>query len=131
MIDKLPAYISLIFEMTTLVPLLLFIWTIRHSNSETTKKSNTHFYWFNNLVGHSSCFDAEKQARQAFCFLRARAYKADTQNPTLQKSIGANSQSIHLAILFIRISLLEKAVRSPKKMLPSFKGSIFIKKRII
>jgi len=38
MIEKLPMYISLIFGLTTLATLLLFIWTIRHSNSETTRK---------------------------------------------------------------------------------------------
>ena len=38
MIEKLPMYISLIFGLTTLATLLLFIWTIRHSNSEMTRK---------------------------------------------------------------------------------------------
>ena len=38
MIEKLPTYISIIFGLTTLATLLLFIWTIRHSNSETTRK---------------------------------------------------------------------------------------------
>jgi len=38
MIEKLPTYISLIFGLTTFATLLLFIWTIRHSNSETTRK---------------------------------------------------------------------------------------------
>ena len=38
MIDKLPTYISLTFGLTTVVTLLLFIWTIRNSNSELTRK---------------------------------------------------------------------------------------------
>jgi len=38
MIDNLPTYVSLIFGLSTLATLLLFVWTIRHSNSETTRK---------------------------------------------------------------------------------------------
>jgi hypothetical protein len=38
MIDKLPTYISLTFALTTFATLLLFIWTIRNSNSELTRK---------------------------------------------------------------------------------------------
>lgn len=38
MIDNLPSYISTIFGLTTLGTLLLFIWTIKSSNSELTRK---------------------------------------------------------------------------------------------
>ena len=38
MIDNLPTYISLTFGLTTVATLLLFIWTIRNSNSELTRK---------------------------------------------------------------------------------------------
>lgn len=38
MIDNLPTYISLTFGLTTIATLLLFIWTIRNSNSEQTRK---------------------------------------------------------------------------------------------
>jgi len=41
MIDDLPSYISLIFGLTTLATLLLFIWTIRNSNSETIRNKST------------------------------------------------------------------------------------------
>ncbi|RTZ02694.1 hypothetical protein EKL98_12570 [Flavobacterium bomense] len=41
MIDNLPTYISLIFGLTTVASLLLFIWTIRSSNSELTRKKAT------------------------------------------------------------------------------------------
>ena len=41
MIENLPNYISLIFGLTTVSTLLLFIWTIRNSNSETTRKKAT------------------------------------------------------------------------------------------
>ena len=41
MIDNLPTYISLTFGLTTVATLLLFIWTIRSSNSETTRKKST------------------------------------------------------------------------------------------
>ena len=37
MLENLPTYISLIFGLTTVATLLLFIWTIRNSNSETTR----------------------------------------------------------------------------------------------
>ncbi|MEP6932147.1 MAG: hypothetical protein ABI850_19140 [Flavobacterium sp.] len=37
MIDNLPLYITLIFTLTTIVTLLLFIWIIRNSNSEKTR----------------------------------------------------------------------------------------------
>jgi len=40
MIDNLPTYISLTFGLTTVATLLLFIWTIRNSNSETTRKKS-------------------------------------------------------------------------------------------
>jgi len=40
MIDNLPTFISLAFGLTTFATLLLFIWTIRNSNSETTKKKS-------------------------------------------------------------------------------------------
>jgi len=40
MIDNLPTFISLTFGLTTVATLLLFIWTIRNSNSETTKKKS-------------------------------------------------------------------------------------------
>lgn len=38
MIDNLPTYISLTFGVTTVATLLLFIWTIKNSNSELTRK---------------------------------------------------------------------------------------------
>lgn len=38
MIDNLPKYILVTFGLTTVATLLLFIWTIRNSNSETTQK---------------------------------------------------------------------------------------------
>jgi len=38
MIDNLPTYIAFTFEVTTIVVLLLFIFTIRNSNSEATRK---------------------------------------------------------------------------------------------
>lgn len=41
MIDHLPTYISLTFVLTTIATLLLFIWTIRNSNSERTRKKAT------------------------------------------------------------------------------------------
>lgn len=39
MIDNLPTYITLTFGLTTVITLLLFIWTIRNSNAETTQKN--------------------------------------------------------------------------------------------
>lgn len=44
MIENLPTYISLIFEMTTVATLLLFIWTVRNSNSELTQKKATPIF---------------------------------------------------------------------------------------
>lgn len=44
MIDNLPTYISLTFGLTTLVTLQLFIWTIRNSNSEQTRKKATPIF---------------------------------------------------------------------------------------
>jgi hypothetical protein len=42
MIENLPAYISLIFGLTTVITLLLFYWAVKKSTSETTsKKANT------------------------------------------------------------------------------------------
>lgn len=38
MINHLPIFISLIFLLTTVMTLLLFVWTIRNSHSETTRK---------------------------------------------------------------------------------------------
>lgn len=38
MIDNLPTYISLTFGLTTIATLLLFIWAIRNSNAELTRK---------------------------------------------------------------------------------------------
>jgi hypothetical protein len=38
MIENLPTYISLTFGLTTIATLLLFIWTIKNSNSELTRK---------------------------------------------------------------------------------------------
>ena len=40
MIDNLPTYITLIFGLTTVATLLLFIWTIKNSNSELTRKKS-------------------------------------------------------------------------------------------
>jgi hypothetical protein len=44
MIDNLPTYISLTFGLTTLASLQLFIWTIRNSNSEQTRKKATPIF---------------------------------------------------------------------------------------
>lgn len=44
MIDNLPIYISLTFGLTTVATLLLFIWTIRNSNSEQTRKKATPIF---------------------------------------------------------------------------------------
>ena len=44
MIDNLPTYISLAFGLTTIATLLLFIWTIRNSNSELTRKKATPIF---------------------------------------------------------------------------------------
>ncbi len=44
MIDNLPTYISLTFGLTTLITLQLFIWTIRNSNSELTRKMATPIF---------------------------------------------------------------------------------------
>lgn len=41
MIENLPSYISLTFGLTTVATLLLFVWTIRNSNAETTRKKST------------------------------------------------------------------------------------------
>ncbi len=41
MIDNLPIYIPLTFGLTTVGTLLLFIWTIKHANAETTSKKAT------------------------------------------------------------------------------------------
>ena len=38
MIENLPIYISIIFSLTTVTTLLLFVWTIRNSNSAKTRK---------------------------------------------------------------------------------------------
>jgi hypothetical protein len=44
MIDNLPTYISLTFGLTTIVTLLLFVWTIKNSNSELTRKKATPIF---------------------------------------------------------------------------------------
>ncbi len=44
MIDNLPTYISLTFGLTTVATLLLFVWTIRNSNSEQTRKKATPIF---------------------------------------------------------------------------------------
>jgi hypothetical protein len=44
MIDSLPTYISLTFGLTTFATLLLFVWTIRNSNSEQTRKKTTPIF---------------------------------------------------------------------------------------
>ena len=44
MIDNFPTYISLIFGLTTVATLLLFTWTIRNSDSETTRKKSTSIF---------------------------------------------------------------------------------------
>lgn len=38
MLNNIPTYISLAFALTTVVTLLLFVWTIRHSNVESIRK---------------------------------------------------------------------------------------------
>jgi hypothetical protein len=40
MIDNLPTYIFLTFGLTTVATLLLFIWTVRNSNSELARKNS-------------------------------------------------------------------------------------------
>lgn len=44
MIDNLPTYISLTFVLTTATTLLLFIWTIRNSSIENTRKKATPIF---------------------------------------------------------------------------------------
>ena len=44
MIDNLPIFISMTFGLTTLVSLQLFIWIIRNSNSEQTRKKATPIF---------------------------------------------------------------------------------------
>jgi hypothetical protein len=44
MIENLPTYISIIFGLTTVSTLLLFVWTIRNSNSELTRKKATFIF---------------------------------------------------------------------------------------
>jgi hypothetical protein len=44
MIDNLPSYISLAFGLTTFATLLLFIWTIRNSNAEQTRRKATPIF---------------------------------------------------------------------------------------
>ncbi|MDX2130321.1 MAG: hypothetical protein SFU91_14900 [Chloroherpetonaceae bacterium] len=44
MIENLPTYISLIFGLTTVATLLLFVWTIRNSNFEKTQKLATPIF---------------------------------------------------------------------------------------
>jgi hypothetical protein len=44
MINNLPSYISLIFELTTISTLWLFIWAIRNSKAEQTRKMATPIF---------------------------------------------------------------------------------------
>ena len=44
MINNLPTYITLTFGLTTMATLQLFIWTIRNSNSERTRKMATPIF---------------------------------------------------------------------------------------
>jgi hypothetical protein len=44
MIKDLPVYISLTFGLTTVATLLLFLWTIRNSNSDLTRKKATPIF---------------------------------------------------------------------------------------
>jgi len=44
MINNLPTYITLTFGLTTVATLQLFIWTIRNSNSEQTRKMATPIF---------------------------------------------------------------------------------------
>jgi hypothetical protein len=44
MINNLPTYISLTFGLTSIATLLLFIWTIRNSNAEQTRKKTTPIF---------------------------------------------------------------------------------------
>jgi len=44
MIENLPLYVSLTFVLTTFVTLQFFIWTIRNSNSEITRKKATPIF---------------------------------------------------------------------------------------
>jgi hypothetical protein len=44
MIENLPTYISLTFGLTTVATLLLFVWTIKNSNSELTRKKATPIF---------------------------------------------------------------------------------------
>lgn len=41
MLETLPAYISVAFALTTIATLLLFVWTVKNSDSETTRKKST------------------------------------------------------------------------------------------
>ena len=45
MIENLPIYISVVFELTTVTTLLLFYWTVKKSNFDlTSKKANLIFF---------------------------------------------------------------------------------------
>lgn len=44
MIDNLPTYISLIFGLTTVATLLLFVWSIRNASDEHTRKKATPIF---------------------------------------------------------------------------------------
>ncbi len=44
MVNNLPTYISLAFGLTTFATLQLFIWVIRNSSNERTRKKSTPFY---------------------------------------------------------------------------------------
>jgi hypothetical protein len=45
MIENLPTYISVVFELTTVTTLLLFYWTVKKSNFDlTSKKANSIFF---------------------------------------------------------------------------------------
>ena len=45
MIQNLPKYITLIFILTTLATLVLFIWTTKNSNLETIRKKSTFIFF--------------------------------------------------------------------------------------
>lgn len=45
MIENLPTYITITFGLTTVATLLLFIWTIKNSNSELTRRKATLIFF--------------------------------------------------------------------------------------
>lgn len=44
MIENLPTYISLTFGLTTVATLVLFVWTVKNSNFQTTRQNSTKIF---------------------------------------------------------------------------------------